>query len=121
MPDPPLPARIAHLAREFLITVALAYICLLAILHGVQYHVHLFLGAGSSCERVALELAAVSPLAVLKIATACSALVFLGLEVCARTGSSTARSPRMPDIEAGREETILDVKGDVKPLTGLAS
>ncbi|KAJ7476712.1 hypothetical protein FB451DRAFT_1173572 [Mycena latifolia] len=121
MPDPPLPTRIAHLAREFLITVALAYICLLTILRGVQYHVHLFLGAGSSCERVALELAAVSPLTVLKITTACSALVFLTLEVCAHTGGSTARSPRMPDIEAGRADTILDVKSEVDPLAGLAS
>ncbi|KAJ7451351.1 hypothetical protein FB451DRAFT_707206 [Mycena latifolia] len=106
MPDAPLPNRFVHLACEFFVTVALASICLLAILHTVQYHVRLFLGAGSPCERVALELAAVSPLAILKITAVCAALVLLALEACAHTGRFTARSRRMPDPEGAQQKRI---------------
>ncbi|KAJ6540733.1 hypothetical protein B0H19DRAFT_1381691 [Mycena capillaripes] len=109
-PPAPLRLRLATILREFIITVVLAFLCLLAILHTVQYHVRIFLSdappstdlASSPCARVSLHLAALSPLDVLKITVICAALVFLGMEAAARILSLMGWTParRTHDVEA---------------------
>lgn len=91
MPDSSSPSEtpqrsLAWLVCDF-ITVVLSLFLLLAILHTVQYHFRLFLveaapppcTKGSSCARVSLHLAQVSPLDVRKTTTICAALVFIGM------------------------------------------
>ncbi|KAJ6489373.1 hypothetical protein DFH09DRAFT_1209254 [Mycena vulgaris] len=99
-------AAYAHLAREFLITVALSFCCLLALLHTVQYHVLIFFGADTPCPPCA-ALAALSPLAVLKITTLCALLVFVVMEAlgCAARRLGWAPSTRTDDAEMGVEDT----------------
>jgi hypothetical protein len=116
MPPETPPRRLVHLAREFLITVALAFLCLLALLHTIQYHIRLLLGESAPCEtcapcvRLSLEIAALAPLAVLKITTICALMVFMCIEVTERIAArfGLARS-RVQDVEA-RGELWTDVK-----------
>ncbi|KAJ7926754.1 hypothetical protein B0H13DRAFT_1972322, partial [Mycena leptocephala] len=105
------------LVREFVIIVAFSFLCLLAILQAVQYHVRLFLTetvtppctehalcSSSPCAQIALHLAALSPLDVLEITTTCAALVFIGMEVSARILLCMGWVPvpsRADDAEAG--------------------
>jgi hypothetical protein len=135
MPDSPSEATrrsLALLLREFLITVGLSFLCLLGILHTLQSQIQLFLRETSpctdtssssctSCARVSLHLAAVSPLDVLKVTTICAAVVFITMEAVAwillRMGWS-ARSTRDGDAEAGvgveeAAETWMDRKGEL--------
>ncbi|KAJ7615694.1 hypothetical protein B0H17DRAFT_677834 [Mycena rosella] len=114
---PPTGSRLAHLAREFLITVALSFFFLLAIVQTIRYQVLRALGAPDSacaactpCTRVSLELAALTPLAILKITTACAVLVFLALEAAVCLGW---RSVRPEDVEA-TGETSPDAKTEKK-------
>ncbi|KAJ6489370.1 hypothetical protein DFH09DRAFT_1209251 [Mycena vulgaris] len=97
-------AAYAHLAREFLITVALSFCCLLALLHTVQCHVLIFFGADTPCPPCA-ALAALSPLAVLKTTTLCALLVFVIMEAlaCAARRLGWAPSTRTDDAEMGVE------------------
>jgi hypothetical protein len=123
MPDSPSEAThrsLALLLHEFLTTVALSFLCLLGILHTLQYQAQLFLSetppctetsslssACTPCARVSLHLAALSPLDVLKVTTICAALVFITMEAAAgillRMGWSCPRSGSMRhgDAEAG--------------------
>ncbi|KAJ7697220.1 hypothetical protein B0H17DRAFT_1197619 [Mycena rosella] len=99
------PSLLAHLAREFLVTLALSYLALLALLYTIQYHVLRFLGseAGAECTpcvRIVRELAALSPVAVLEVTTACTVLVFLGLVASLCIQQWGFPRAQEPDLEA---------------------
>ncbi|KAJ7177185.1 hypothetical protein C8R46DRAFT_1188771 [Mycena filopes] len=119
--------------REFAITVLLAFLCLLALLHTIQYHVRLFVAserslASTSCppqssqsadpedgsSAVSLHLASLSPLAVLKITTVCALLVFLAMELAARALRRPAWSPLSPlDSDNGNARSSADLEAGV--------
>ncbi|KAJ6489384.1 hypothetical protein DFH09DRAFT_378755 [Mycena vulgaris] len=98
-------AAYAHLAREFLITVALSFCCLLALLHTVQCHVLIFFGADTPCPPCA-ALAALSPLAVLKTTALFTLLVFVAMEALVRATRRLGWAPstRTDDAEMGVED-----------------
>jgi hypothetical protein len=116
-------SNLAWLAREFLITVALSFLCLLAIIQTVQYNARLSVvetlpcteqsSSCTPCARISLHLAALSPLDILKVTTICAALVFVGMEAAARVllrmGWLPASSPRAGDAEA----CVIEAPGKV--------
>ncbi|KAJ7088757.1 hypothetical protein B0H15DRAFT_930839 [Mycena belliarum] len=121
-------AHLTHLAREFTLTAALASVCLLALLHAVEYHMRRCLlrdahnGTGteapSRCARIALQLADVEPLTVLQITTACTALVFLGMGIGLRLSWIWASALRTDDAETGarvaQEDMTSEYEADTK-------
>ncbi|KAJ7762929.1 hypothetical protein B0H16DRAFT_1528179 [Mycena metata] len=105
---------ISTLLREFTITVVLSFLCLLALLFTIQYHIRLFLGGGElpscpSCTRAPTPcphtdtdtrvFVSLSPLDVLKITTVCALFVFVSMEL-------VARALRRPGL------SLLDTPGD---------
>ncbi|KAF7369590.1 hypothetical protein MVEN_00289700 [Mycena venus] len=115
-PSEATPRTLVLLLREFLITVALSFLCLFGILHTFQSQIHLFLremppctetssSTCTPCDRVSLHFAALSPLDILKVTTICAALVLITMEAVARIslhmGWSVARSTRDGDTETG--------------------
>ncbi|KAF7340573.1 hypothetical protein MSAN_02128800 [Mycena sanguinolenta] len=88
---PDASSHLAWVVREFLIIVALSFVCLLAIIQAIQYQFRVFETPSCTeqapctpCARVSLHLAALSPLEVLKITTICAASVLISIEIAVR-------------------------------------
>ncbi|KAJ6452433.1 hypothetical protein C8R45DRAFT_1040635 [Mycena sanguinolenta] len=106
---------LAWVVREFLIIVALSFVCLLAIIQAVQYHFRVFETPSCTeqapctpCARISLHLAALSPLEVLKITTICAASVLISIEIAVRIllfmGWLPPDCARIDDAEVGVAE-----------------
>lgn len=111
--DPPPLTLLASLVFEFAITVALGFPCHLAIVQILRYPTSSCSLETSCAERypcrVALYLAALSPLDVLKATIASTLLVFLGMYAVVRitnfmSWSIVARSSHTQDVEARAED-----------------
>ncbi|KAJ7218674.1 hypothetical protein GGX14DRAFT_695749 [Mycena pura] len=108
LPPRPVPPVLSFFA-EFAITVALSFLLLLVILRATEYALRLVVDwklhmpcTAAHWQLLAEFLAALSPLAVLGVTTACAALVFVAFGcVAAARRVWTTRAHAPADAEAG--------------------